>query len=155
MLFPKQRPRSFNPGPMQQGSNNSMFPNRGLSQPTQRNNIQSMVQHFTQPQASANIVNKGVGGLSKTLTNVQQVLKVVESTAPIVKEYGPMVKNLPAMYKMIKAFKEIESTDEELVEDKEEQAVQGDQYISQNDAENDTAFKPNNDNGMSTPKLFI
>ncbi|QGS68794.1 hypothetical protein CV093_10950 [Oceanobacillus sp. 143] len=76
---------------------------------------------------AATIASKGAGGLSSTLNNVQQVLKVVQSTAPLVQEYGPMVKNLPAMYRMMKAFKNFNLTEDdtkvETKENVEEQAV--------------------------------
>lgn len=146
MLFPTQSPRNT--------ANNSMFPNRSLnnSNPTSSNNI---LQNLFKNQSTAGLVNKGVGGLSNTLNNVQQVLKMVETTTPLVQEYGPMVKNLPAMYKMMKAFKDIESTDDnkEIKKDQtEEEDITGNKENTIDDKED---FNLKKDSGESIPKLFI
>ncbi|WP_042223640.1 VrrA/YqfQ family protein [Oceanobacillus manasiensis] len=108
MVFPSPRGQQFQ-RPIEHRQNPFMFPNRNVS--PSRQGLPSLLGKFTNQQASAGLINKGVGGLSSTLNNVQQVLKVVQSTAPIVQEYGPMVKNLPSMYRMMKAFKDLEAED--------------------------------------------
>lgn len=110
----------------------------------------------------SNLATKGVGGLSKTLTNVQQVLKVIESTAPLVEQYGPMVKNLPAMYRMLKTFKEFENMDDSpendlLPESESSEAPEESIEKSIPSVESDNIIeqkRPRKD-GQSTPKLFI
>ncbi|GFZ76371.1 hypothetical protein GCM10010978_17600 [Compostibacillus humi] len=94
-----------------------------------------------------NIADKGITGLSKTLTNVQQILNVVQTTAPIIQEYGPMVKNLPAMYRMMKAFKEIQAMDGGEEEEKKEKAEHKVKETEQTTSRQRT--------GVSKPKLFI
>lgn len=151
MLPPMQRPRNFNPRQMNNMPNQFMFPNRGFNgRGPGGNKIQNMLQQFTQPNSAANIAGRSAGGLSKTLTNVQQVLKMVQSTAPIVQEYGPMVKNLPAMYRMMKAFKEIENTDEDNVKDVDKEINESPE------SENNSIQKSApSSSGESKPKLFI
>ncbi|WP_240507984.1 YqfQ family protein [Virgibacillus indicus] len=151
MFPPMQRSRNFNPRQMNHGPNQFMSPNQGFSRQVKRgNNLQTMLQQFTQPESAANLASRGAGGLSKTLTNVQQVLKMVESTAPIVQQYGPMVKNLPAMYRMMKAFKEMESTNDDN-DDTDEGSVNDLNMESVSD--NHHAIKSSD--GESKPKLFI
>ncbi|HLR51336.1 MAG TPA: VrrA/YqfQ family protein [Candidatus Avamphibacillus sp.] len=118
----------------------------------------------------SNLANKGIGGLSKTLTNVQQVLKVVESTAPLIEQYGPMVKNLPAIFKMIKSLKEFEDMDEEaegsdLFEsstfNNEELSSDWSESFLNNEEEESISIGDDEENikeksnGQSIPKLFI
>ena len=103
------------------------------------------------------LAGKGMDGLSKTLTNVQQVLHVIQSTAPVVQEYGPMIKNLPAMYRMMKAFKEIDKEEETTTESLKEK----DTDTIKNKINKDDEIKPKSiptnikTNGQSTPKLYI
>src|SRR5699024_2589699 len=95
--------------------------NTGLTQFYSNRNMLQQPQHYIQnPQDTGNILTrlnqakpalteistKGIGGISKTLNNIQQELKVVETTTTLIQQYGPMVKNLPAMLKMIKALNE-------------------------------------------------
>src|SRR5690625_906653 len=95
--------------------------NIGLTQFYSNRNMLQQPPHYIQnPQDTGNILTrfnqakpaltematKGIGGMSKTLNNIQQVLKVVETTAPLIQQYGPLVKNLPVMLKMIKALNE-------------------------------------------------
>lgn len=152
MVFPTPRGRQFE-RPIGQRPDLFMFPNRTVGPARQGQRLPSLLSKFTNPQASAGLINKGVGGLSSTLNNVQQVLKVVQSTAPIVQEYGPMVKNLPSMYRMMKAFKDLESDEKVSTNDKQEETKekQKDKMAkSQPDMPNrhDTS-------GDSKPKLFI
>jgi len=118
----------------------------------------------------SSLANKGIDGLSKTLNNVQQVLKVVESTAPLIEQYGPMVKNLPAIYKMFKSLKEFEDIDgegeqsdlsESFSFDNEEVSSDWSESFSNNDKEESISVEENEEiikeksNGQSIPKLFI
>lgn len=143
------------------------------------NRFQSPTQHYHPTQGSRNVLNqikhakpaltemasKGIGGISKTLTNVQQVLKVVETTAPLVQQYGPFVKNLPAMLKMLKAFNESDSQieSEHLNESVDlNQEIKSTEYISPEkefDSGNDENIESKSEDieyrGQSTPKLFI
>lgn len=75
------------------------------------------------PQTSSftSLATKGIGGLSKTLTNVQQVLQAIQYATPMIQQYGPMIKNLPMMYQMLKAFKEMEN--EESTNGEKEKAI--------------------------------
>ncbi|HLR66269.1 VrrA/YqfQ family protein [Virgibacillus alimentarius] len=150
MVYPMQGPRNYHSNAI-----HTIPPNPGLNRMPNRNHIQNKMQPLMQ---------KGVGGLSKTLNNVQQVLGVVQSTAPIVQQYGPMVKNLPAMYRMLKAFKEVE--DSESIEAESLESLEDNKEImeSSNKVTNDqTTYRkekgyPNQQkriSGESTPKLFI
>lgn len=123
-------------------------------------------QSLLRPDKISSFATKGADGLSKTLGNVQQVLKVIQTTAPIVQQYGPMIKNLPALYRMMKAVNEID--DEEVVtqtktdEAKETQVVLKEDV---NEAGIEEANISNNSNpttepsrrktGESKPLLFI
>lgn len=109
---------------------------------------------------------KGVGGLTKTLDNVQNVLNVVESTAPMIQKYGPIIKNIPAMYKMMKAIHASDDDendkDEREVEDKkaESQDAGGTDDTDDHDIEDEsepskTSKTIKKESGVSTPKLFI
>src|SRR5690625_3123067 len=95
------RPRPSNqipPGhrPLRPMGNNLPAPTQGAG---------NIIEQFKQAKpALTDIASKGIGGMSKTLNNVQQVLRVVETTAPLIRQYGPLVKNLPAMLKMMKAL---------------------------------------------------
>lgn len=96
----------------------------------------------------ANLARKGFGDLSKTLSNVDQVIKVVQSATPIVQEYGPMVKNLPAMYRIVKALSKVDSDD---IDHTDTKASYEDKA---------TAAHSNEENrhiisGQSIPKLYI
>ncbi|AXI09307.1 hypothetical protein CUC15_10405 [Oceanobacillus zhaokaii] len=156
-MFPGNRQRNGFPMPMNRGANNFRFPSQGFTQQPQRSMGANLLQRFLPQQAqAATIASKGAGGLSSTLNNVQQVLKVVQSTAPLVQEYGPMVKNLPAMYRMMKAFKNFNLTEDdtkvETKENVEEQAVPS------NNTHKNTGIKKSptkQGNGQSTPKLYI
>lgn len=158
----QQQQRNINPNAMHRSPNNFMFPQRdinrqGIQAPNPgRNNIQGLLQRFIHPQSGGamgvDLATKGAGGLSKTLDNVQQVLKVVQSTAPMIQEYGPMVKNLPAMYRMMKAFKDV--GDDESTNNEEESVASNHESKDSNTTENETV-KPKKSTGESTPKLFF
>lgn len=104
------------------GGNNVIFPtprNRPVYNQRPRGNpfsfgqnIQSQNELTNYPSTNIDkittMATKGASGLSKTLGNVQQVLKVIETTAPIVQEYGPMIKNLPSLYRMMKTVNELD-----------------------------------------------
>lgn len=158
MVFPYQQQRQGNnyPNRMNQSPNDFMFPQRNLNRQSVsspgKNNIQSMLQRFIQPQSTtANLAGKGAGGLSQTLNNVQQVLKAVQTTTPIIQEYGPMVKNLPAMYRMMKAFKEVENTDNKTAESVSTE-IRSEESVEPTISKDS---KPPKTSGHSTPKLFI
>ncbi|UJL48051.1 hypothetical protein KFZ58_09455 [Virgibacillus sp. NKC19-16] len=157
MVFPLQQPRNPYPDHRAHAVNNPLLPKQRLNAPANSNNIKSLLQN----QSTAGLVNKGIGGLSGALNNVQHVLNVVQSTAPIVQEYGPMVKNLPAMYRMMKAFKEVDSSDDV---EKEQNHSNEKENVANNDKNYDEIKQPTSDNkysetkkdnGLSTPKLFI
>lgn len=94
MLFPPRKQQQFQ---------NPLERNRSA----RRGTIQSA--RFNKKSIGSN----SVGGITKTLDSVQQVLNMVQSSAPFIQEYGPMIKNLPAMYRMMKAFKDIESSEDD------------------------------------------
>ncbi|ASN05563.1 VrrA/YqfQ family protein [Virgibacillus necropolis] len=87
------------------------------------------------------------GGLTKTLSNVQQVMNMVESAAPMIKEYGPMVKNLPMMLKMMKALKESDETGTESNTSTKEIPSPSEEPVQETIREDRTR--------QSKPKLFI
>ncbi|RDW22086.1 VrrA/YqfQ family protein [Oceanobacillus chungangensis] len=156
-MFPGNRQRNGYSMPMHRGMNNFRIPNQGFNQQPQRSMGANLLQRFLPQQAqAATIASKGAGGLSNTLNNVQQVLKVVQSTAPLVQEYGPMVKNLPAMYRMMKAFKNLDLT-EDSAEDKAEADIEDQTNPSNNTKNTDTIRKipTKKGNGNSKPKLYI
>lgn len=132
----------------------------------QQDYLPAAIQNTSSVKSSiSNLATKGVGGLSKTLTNVQQVLKVIESTAPLIEQYGPMVKNLPAMYRMLKTFKEFENMDDTPENDalpepeSSEELVESEAPIEKSipsvESDNIIEYKRPRKDGQSTPKLFI
>lgn len=126
-----------------------------IQQPPPGNSgIQQMIQRLINPsQAGGLLSESNVSGLSNTLNNVQQILKVVQTAAPMVQEYGPMVKNLPAMYKMLKALQETEG-EEEVTEIGEEGTVSTKEMADiTEDASNDSYQE--DQEGESTPRLYI
>lgn len=149
--------------------------NTGLTQFYSNRNMLQQPPHYIQnPQDTGNILTrfnqakpaltematKGIGGMSKTLNNIQQVLKVVETTAPLIQQYGPLVKNLPVMLKMIKALNEtdidnIESMNEsiDLQEENLKENVTSNNHLVNNKEENEQSNIAMT--GISEPKLFI
>ncbi|RDW19603.1 hypothetical protein CWR48_07745 [Oceanobacillus arenosus] len=155
-MFPGNRRDQF-PMPMNRGTNNFRFPNQGFTQQPGRGIGAGLLQRFLPQQAqAATIASKGAGGLTNTLNNVQQVLRVVQSTAPLVQEYGPMVKNLPAMYRMMKAFKNFDMTDEG-TEEKTKVSDEKQAVSSKNTQNTDIIerLETKQGSGKSTPKLYI
>src|SRR5699024_3842266 len=159
-----------------------MFPERQQLPNTRRNPLFSISrprQNTNQMnQSSWNPINQtttSTSGFSKTLDNIQQVLKTIESGVPIVQEYGPMIKNLPAMYNMIKAFNDSEessdkASDETLDENREDKKEEKTDSAFETETEKDrndldevrdevkiekTKKETNPSNGKSIPKLFI
>lgn len=104
------------------------------------------------PASIASYLNpgNGGGGLTKTLSNVQQVMNMVESAGPMIKEYGPMVKNLPAMLKMMKALKESDEPESE-----SETETEIDSKADQLNGESIKETNNENKTRPSRPKLFI
>ncbi|WP_188453917.1 VrrA/YqfQ family protein [Virgibacillus oceani] len=162
MVFPIQRPPNFPANQFQRMPNHPMFPNQDLYGPARGNSgnmIQNMLQRFLPAQGiqqGAGLPARAVGGLSGTINNVQQVLKVVQSTAPIVQQYGPMVKNLPKMYRLMKALKE---------DDDDEQNIDTDSQVNESIDLNEESIQIDDHKvniksdksrqGLSKPKLYI
>jgi len=124
----------------------------------------NIIEQFKQAKpALTDIASKGIGGMSKTLNNVQQVLRVVETTAPLIRQYGPLVKNLPAMLKMMKALNDADNfeTGDSLESGELNQEVSSDAISP--DIEIDNLKNESNKQeqsktstlGQSKPKLFI
>lgn len=135
--------------PMQQHQYSDLQFLPQMSRPSNRNGLQQMVSGFSGSNSPiAYLAKKGFGDLSKTLSNVDQVIKVVRSATPIVQEYGPMVKNLPAMYRMVKALSNVDSDDMELADTQmpDELKVKS----TDNNGENRQVIS-----GQSIPKLYI
>lgn len=100
----------------------------------------------------ADITSRGKVGLSKTLNNVQQVLKVVETTAPLIQQYGPLVKNLPTMLSIMKEFNKSEGEEEPKQMNLDEPAVE----VNENEPDSsEIPEESGSGDGESTPKLFI
>ncbi|SHF55167.1 YqfQ-like protein [Ornithinibacillus halophilus] len=159
MVFPSPRNQRFqHPNQFNRAPQNMYFPNR-VGGPGPSNSLPNMIRQLMNPSSSVtDMASKGVGGLSNTLNNVQQVLRVIDNTAPMVKQYGPMVRNLPMMFKMIKAFKDLESSDGESDKSYNESSNIDDLFASsESSAEIEVKDKPQkrSNNGQSTPKLYI
>ncbi|WP_430785659.1 VrrA/YqfQ family protein [Virgibacillus flavescens] len=99
------------------------------------------------PLSITSFLNPSNGGLTKTLSNIQQVMNMVESAAPMIKEYGPMVKNLPAMIKMMKALNEPDEIDSETHTDTKQKSTNFNSLNKES--------KSSNEFHESKPKLFI
>lgn len=99
------------------------------------------------PFSIVSLLNPSNGGLTKTLSNIQQVMNMVESAAPMIKEYGPMVKNLPAMIKMMKALNEADEIDSETHTDNNRKPT--------NASSPNKESRRSNEYHESRPKLFI
>lgn len=123
-----------------------------INRSTNTNGIQQIFRNLSNPNSSiGTLATKGFGDISKTLSNVDQVIKVVQSATPIVQEYGPMVKNLPAMYRMVKAFSQIEDDQDNQTDQKIEKTSTNQSVIKENIVEQKAdPFK-----GESTPRLYI
>lgn len=147
------------PNPRRQGQFNHVtrhpFRGGGPQRAVTRGPNSGILQNISNPRSLATLANKGVNGLSKTLTNVQQVMNVVQSAAPVVQEYGPMVKNLPAMYRMIKAFKNADDVEDQT--DSVKNTESHELNTSLNEKPNDHIQEKIVDvnQGQSIPKLFI
>lgn len=164
MLFPTQHPTNFPPyqmqaNPMQRMTGNMMFPGqRPAAPPTSSNPMQNIIGRFLQPQnvqQAAALPTRAAGGLSNTLNNVQQVLKIVQSTAPVVQQYGPMVKNIPVMFKMLKAFKDTDDEPNESIASPKEQDNKNTKDESGSDPKQTKSTVLKTNDGQSKPKLFI
>ncbi|WP_368651916.1 VrrA/YqfQ family protein [Ornithinibacillus sp. 4-3] len=136
----------------QSRNTNQNFTNRNHPFFPQRNFQAPVPQTQSKISSIPNLINKGVGGLSKSLGNIQQVLQVVDSATPLVQQYGPLVKNLPAMYRMMKAFKNIDLEEETAtdVEDLSTPPVHEDNKDSINMVKSNTVRK-----GNSLPRLYV
>lgn len=93
------------------------------------------------------IAKRGLGDISKTLSSVDQVIKVVRTASPIVQEYGPIVKNLPAMYKIIKAIGQV---DRENVQQTNKKEVKYQEKITNNSRQQKHEIA-----GIAAPRLYI
>src|SRR5690625_4195691 len=130
---------------------NHRFPSH-INRTTNPNGVQQFFKNLSNRNSSiGTLATKGLGDISRTLSNVDQVIKVVQSATPIVQEYGPMVKNLPAMYRMVKAFSQLAD------EDDEKQTVK---RVEIPDDQSNIKGEPNEKKedfftGKSIPRLFI
>lgn len=131
-------PRQFDPF--------SIRPSRAMQPvPKPKASIPTSIASFLNP-------NDANGGLTKTLSNVQQVMNMVESAGPTIKEYGPMVKNIPAMIKMMKALNE---PDEKEIKTESDIPNKSKKQLSQSNEESVKETVKENRSRTSKPKLFI
>lgn len=146
-MFPfKNRPPA--PEPPRQFDPFSIRPNRAMYPvPQPKPSIPSSIASFLNP-------STGNGGITKTLSNVQQVMNMVESAGPMIKEYGPMVKNLPAMIKMMKALNESDEPETETENESDTSNKTKKQLPQSTDAPVKEIVKENKSR-PSKPKLFI
>ncbi|WP_179123878.1 VrrA/YqfQ family protein [Paraliobacillus ryukyuensis] len=182
MLLPPTRggppsPSNFTPRNMQ--SFQPWGPMRGpFTPPTQvpstSSGLQGLLQRFL-PSKLLSQVGSGGGGITQTLTNLQQILKMTQSVTPLIQQYGPLMKNLPSMISLLKAFQETESDDEaeekdtdedidllEVDEEDEDAKDQEEQTVKPNklDAKEtlniiETNQSPKKRSNQSAPKLYI
>lgn len=150
-ILPQQQRNNFQP--RINHYSNHRLPSQ-INKRANANGIQQIFRNLSNPESSiGTLATKGLGDLSKTLSNVDQVIKVVQSATPIVREYGPMIKNLPAMYRMVKAFSQIEEDNDE--KDTEQKVdVANDQSIIREaellDQREEVLYT-----GESTPRMYI
>src|SRR5690625_3811042 len=158
MIYPPPRPSNpHHLNHIQQAPMNRMIgPNTPAAKP---NNILSFIQQFSPPNSSSitSLATKGASGLSNTLNNVQQVLRLVETAAPLIQQYGPVGKNLPAMYKMVKAMKDISNEEDDDHESTEEEVeeINEHQINEEESLENEKVENNQYNAGQSIPKLYI
>ncbi|MFZ3579334.1 VrrA/YqfQ family protein [Virgibacillus sp. DJP39] len=106
------------------------------------------------PSTIATFLNPESGGLTKTLSKVQQVMNMAETAGPMIKEYGPMVKNLPSMLKMLKALRETDDSEADThTSTMAKQLREPDKAVQTSKSAKKTTGV--NDAGTSKPKLFI
>lgn len=143
-IMPTQR-NNYNPR-IKHVSNNRI--SSSTNRTANASGIQQMIGNLSNPNSTVgNLATKGLGDISKTLSNVDQVIKVVRSATPIVQEYGPMVKNLPAMYRMVKAFSQVEDSSENKTDSSTSNQKDPKDSI---DEQETTSFR-----GKSTPRIYI
>ena len=166
--FPPANRQPFNWGvPYQPGPLTETTP--------QKSGIQGMIQKFL---PSKPVGNMGVGstggssGISGTLDNIQQILKMSQSVTPMLQQYVPMVKNLPTMLTLLKAFQESDEIDEtttqsdseinESTEEPEDDVKQEKVVVNESkddlyqiETEVHTPAKKSNKYQTSKPKLYI
>lgn len=152
----------------QQRPNNFQIQGRGYQGGPPSNNMQYMGQRILPQQQSQKLLSPDrIGGLTKKLDNVQQILKVVQSAAPIVQQYAPIVKNIPMMFQLMKALNEDnesndstedEDTDELTDDDWEDHLESDESSVKENPRtkgqKSGTRLKKDGV-GKSVPKLFI
>lgn len=95
----------------------NMYPptwgNGPMINPTPVSGIQRLLQKIgPNPFINSTGIKTG-GGLTQSLANLQQILKMTQSVTPLIQQYGPIVKNLPSMLSLLKAFQETEEDGEE------------------------------------------
>lgn len=141
-----------------------------------RGGLQGIIQKLLPSQVGSQLPTAAAtasgGGLTNTLSNIQQVLKMAQSVTPIVQQYGPMVKNLPTMLSLLKAFQEVdgeEATEEEATASETDES---NEQMNENEdelIENKSPVTTNNENiylietnksdinhsSGTKPKLFI
>ena len=164
--FPPANRQPFNWGvPYQQGPLTETTP--------EKTGIQGILQKLIPSKSVGSGSAGGSGGISGTLDNIQQILKMSQSVTPLIQQYAPMVKNLPAMLTLLKAFQESDELDDETTtqshsginesteeledEIKQEKVVVNESKddLYQIETEGHTPVKKTNKYQTSKPKLYI
>ncbi|WP_112181116.1 VrrA/YqfQ family protein [Paraliobacillus zengyii] len=106
LLPPASRqPFDYWGGPFQQGGLPSQVA------PVEKTGIMGILQKYLPTKLLEN--SGGGSGVTGTLNNIQQVLKMSQSVTPLIQQYGPMVKNIPSMLALLKAFQESDDEEDE------------------------------------------
>ncbi|WP_117169410.1 VrrA/YqfQ family protein [Paraliobacillus sediminis] len=79
--------------------------------PVEKSGLMGMLQKYLPTNLLQN--TGGGSGVTGTLNNIQQVLKMTQSVTPLIQQYGPMVKNIPSMLALLKAFQESDDEGDE------------------------------------------
>ncbi|CQR46639.1 hypothetical protein BN1058_00908 [Paraliobacillus sp. PM-2] len=140
-----------------------------------KSGLQGMIQKLLPSQLGSQVSGATGGGVTQTLSNLQQILKMTQSVTPIIQQYGPLVKNLPSMLTLLKAFQEAdgeeaneENSAEEIEESKEDPVDDVDDDIDDEqsveakiETENENIYLIETDQSYtnqpsgSKPKLYI
>lgn len=109
----------------------------------------------SKPKSKGILTPERMDGLTKTLGNVQRVLKAVETAAPIAQQYAPMVKNLPMMFKLMKELKKNDSEENTNEEENDKEDEEDNQLLSVKDLQPQQQQPQVGSSGESMPRLFI
>lgn len=101
-----RQPFDYWGGPFQQGGMPTAVA------PVEKTGVMGMLQKYLPTKLLQN--SGGGSGLTGTLNNIQQVLKMTQSVTPLIQQYGPMVKNIPSMLALLKAFQESDDVETDL-----------------------------------------